>query len=346
MSNTEMKYTKGQIDAAGIILIDPREDFEKYDQALQIINYWRALHSFPLNTFQKTLRRKAKLVDPQSLVAQRIKRLSSIDAKLSRFSPQMKLSQMQDIGGCRAVVSSVSEVEKLVEIYEKSDIKHKVGRKDNYISKPKDSGYRGIHVVYRYFSDRRKTFNGLKVEMQFRSQLQHAWATSVETVGTFTKQALKSSRGEADWLRFFALMSSEIAYREDRPLVPNTPSNRVERTNELHEYVEKLDVINRLHTFGRALTTLGPVNSSQNAHYFLLVLNPEANSVTVTSYKYHELEKASVDYLAAERSIGQTNTDAVLVSVESMESLRRAYPNYFLDTAVFIKMVEEAINQY
>jgi hypothetical protein len=35
----------------------------------------------------------------------------------------MKLSQMQDIGGCRAVVQSVAHVEKLVDTYIKSDLK-------------------------------------------------------------------------------------------------------------------------------------------------------------------------------------------------------------------------------
>jgi len=41
--------------------------------------------------------------------------------------------------------------------------------------------------------------------------LQHAWATAVEAVGIFTKQALKSNIGDGEWLRLFALMSSEIA---------------------------------------------------------------------------------------------------------------------------------------
>ena len=36
--------------------------------------------------------------------------------------------------------------------------------------------------------------------------------------------------------------------------------------------------------------------------------------------------------------------DAVLVSVDSISSLRRAYPNYFLDTHVFIEAVKEAVS--
>ena len=36
-------------------------------------------------------------------------------------------------------------------------------------------------------------------------------------------------------------------------------------------------------------------------------------------------------------------SEAVLVSVESVDALRRAYPNYFLDTKVFLAAVETAI---
>src|ERR1019366_9744121 len=94
---------------------------------------------------------------------------------------------------------------------------------DDYVDHPKASGYRSYHLIYRYFSDKKATHNGLKIEVQIRSQLQHAWATAVETVGTFIQQALKSSQGEEDWLRFFALMGSAIAYREHGELVPDTP---------------------------------------------------------------------------------------------------------------------------
>jgi hypothetical protein len=69
---------------------------------------------------------------------------------------------------------------------------------------PQKSGYRGIHLVYRY-NGRKTEYNGLKIEIQIRTVIQHAWATAVETVGMFTQQALKSSQGEQDWLRYFAL---------------------------------------------------------------------------------------------------------------------------------------------
>jgi ppGpp synthetase/RelA/SpoT-type nucleotidyltranferase len=346
MAISVREHTKGQVDAAGRLLAGQFSEPPSANEILEAfntINNWRSVHSFPLNTFQKTLRRKAGHIDAECLVAQRIKRLSSILHKLRRF-PQMNLSRMQDIGGCRAVVSSVAHVNRLVNIYEQSDIKHKVARRDDYIDNPKTSGYRGIHIVYSYFSDRRKTYNGLKIEMQFRSQLQHAWATAVETVGTFIQQALKSSQGEEEWLRFFALMGTAIAFRENSPAVPSTPTDRRQLKDELRHLADALNVENRLQTFGVALKTV-ETGAPKKAHYFLLTLDPAANSVTVKAYRYHELERATSDYLTIERVIAddRPGADAVLVSVDSMDSLRRAYPNYFLDTNAFIKAVKQAI---
>ncbi len=71
-------------------------------------------------------------------------------------------------------MSDVDQVQKLVRSYKQSDIKHILAQEDDYIEKPKKSGYRGVHLIYKYFSDKIQTFNGLKVEVQIRTALQHA----------------------------------------------------------------------------------------------------------------------------------------------------------------------------
>lgn len=206
--------------------------YVELNEAMAVVNNWRSSNSFPLNTLQVGLRQRARQVDPDALVAQRIKRMSSIEAKLSRFKT-IRLSQMQDIGGCRAVVRSVPHVRQLAELHDTSAMKHRLLRVDDYLDTPQSSGYRGIHLIYRYYSDRNETYNGLQIEIQLRSLLQHAWATAVETVGTFLKQALKSSQGHVEWLRFFALMGSALALRERTALVPETPTERSQLFDEL-----------------------------------------------------------------------------------------------------------------
>ena len=303
---------------------------------MTVINNWRASHAFPLNTFQVYLRRKSREVDSKSLVAQRVKRLSSIESKLRRFG-WLKLSQMQDIGGCRAVVRNVNAVHRVVDLYRDSEIKHRLVNEDDYIADPKASGYRGHHLIYRYYSDKKDTYNGLKVEVQIRTSLQHSWATAVETVGTFTHQALKSSDGEGDWLRFFALMGNEMALRERAPLVPGTPTDHKELVEEIRDCAVQLDVETRLQSYSRALRTVDhPI--MQGSRYFLLVADPqpESTNLSVRGYKRAELDLASEDYLRAEREVEKSGGDAVLVSVDSLSALRTAYPNYFLDTRRFL----------
>lgn len=343
MAWAEPAYSRSAVDRAGATYIDSNADREARELALTVINNWRSSHSFPLNTLQMNLRSSSAQYDDDPTVAQRMKRLPSIRHKLERI-PGMNLSRMQDLGGCRSVLSSVNAVHELVEYYTTtSRMKHKLVREDQYIAEPKASGYRGVHLVYRYFSDRKPTYNGLAIEMQIRSRLQHAWATAVETVGIFTQQALKSSWGDAEWLRFFALMSSALALREGTPIVPETPSDPTELADELRRYAKKLNVIDRLAAYGRALRFTEEATDLTKGHTFLLELDIPGESLTVRSYQ--NILLAAQEYDAIERAIeGQPGKDAVLVTVESLASLRRAYPNYFLDTTVFVESVREAIS--
>jgi hypothetical protein len=337
--------SKSKVDAAGRCYLDPASTSVDRDNALAIINNWRSSHSFPLNTFQMSLRRNVVKVGADPLIAQRIKRLSSIEAKL-RLYPGRRLTQMQDIGGCRAVVDGVAEIDAVCDLYKTSQVRHQLVRDDDYVRAPKDSGYRGRHLIYRYSSDRKQTYNGLQVELQIRSRLQHAWATAVETVGTFTLQALKSSQGEADWLRFFVLMSSAIALEEGTSVAPATPSNRRDIRTALLPLAKRLDVKERLTAYGQALKALeqSPPSNTRR-QYFLLELDVGLSTLTIREFKSSELAEAADEYLAAEREVkGLQGRDAVLVSVDSLSALRRAYPNYFADTTSFLEIVDQAVS--
>jgi hypothetical protein len=341
MAWAKPEYSRQSVDKAGEAYVDPKATREDREMALAVINNWRSSHSYPLNALQVSLRKLAAKHDQDPTVAQRIKRLQSIRHKLERFD-WIKLSVMQDIGGARAVLSSVQEVEALVNYYTtKSRAKHHLVRQDPYILEPKRSGYRGVHLVYSY--DGIQDWNGLKVEIQIRSRLQHAWATAVETVGTFTRQALKSSQGEADWLRFFALMSSALALREGTPMVPQTPEDPDALRKELRRYAKKLRVIEQLKWYG---TTLDHVEKTmpgvKGGHIFLLELDFDEQQLSI--WDFENSLQATEQYDAVERAIeGQPNRDAVLVTVESIAALQRAYPNYFLDTTAFLESVQEAI---
>lgn len=338
---TEPKYSRSRVDKAGACYADPGSSAAEKDKARVVINNWRSSHSYPLNTLQVNLRYAAGQVDTDPTVAQRIKRLPSIRHKLERI-PDMKLSRMQDLGGCRAVVSDVSRVSALVAFYKgKSQMKHKLIREDLYVWNPKPSGYRGVHLVYAYNSDKKTTYNDLKIEIQLRSRLQHGWATAVETVGTFTRQALKSSLGEANWLRFFALMSSALAHREGTPPVPGTPSDYKDLIKELRQHANDLQVIDRLTAFGAALQHVEQHLESAK-HTFILQLDLDEQLLRITSYD--NPSQAASAYSRYERETeGDPGKDVVMVSADSVTSLRRAYPNYFADTSAFLVSLQAAL---
>ncbi|MCT0229369.1 hypothetical protein KQ306_00635 [Synechococcus sp. CS-1324] len=159
--------------------------------------------------------------------------------------------------------------------------------------------------------------------------------------------SLKSSEGHSeghdDWLYFFALMGSAIALRENLPLVPNTPVERHQLVAELRRVSVELDVINRLLAYGSAIRTLEDANVG-DAHYFLMALRPADNSVSIVGFAKSDLDTATFEYLRIEKDLQNSfGAEAVLVSVESISSLKRAYPNYFLDTTEFLKALRTAI---
>jgi hypothetical protein len=324
--------------------MDPDAADVDRELALLIMNNWRSSHRFPLNTFQMNLRRRAREVDPDALVAQRIKRLPSIRQKLE-LRPKMEFARMQDLGGCRAVVTDVEAVETLVDNILNGRQKHQMVRHDNYIENPRDSGYRGHHLVYKYVGKDTKLWDDLSIEIQIRSRLQHAWATTVETVSMFTQQSLKSSIGEPDWLRFFALMSSEIALREGCGAVPGTPEDVATLRLELEALATQLDVLTRLTAFNRTLETIEQNLAGAEHRYYLLELTFLGDATaTLRTQGARRLAEAQDLYEAAERvSERHRDRDVVLVTVESFEQLKRAYPNYYADTYTFRHLLGEAM---
>jgi ppGpp synthetase/RelA/SpoT-type nucleotidyltranferase len=347
---TKPEFRRGEVDWAGrrlAQLMKPphwdETDREDWTKSLDIINNWRSAHAYPLNTFQATLRGKTRKVDSNAIVAQRTKRLWSIWHKLDRFKT-MQLSQMQDIAGCRAILATANQVQELVKNYQESSLRHSKKITD-YIEKPRPSGYRGVHIIWKYLSDKpgAQAYNGLQLEMQIRSSLQHTWATTVETMGTLTGHALKSSLGDNDWLRFFALMGSVIAMKEGAPGVPDTPTDPDELRSELQTYAARMNALNRLRNIGAALRQFEDnVSAAAQAHYFLLELSPDL--IKVTGFKFGQHQEAQTRYTEAEKNIANDEkSDAVLVSVDSIASLRRAYPNYFLDTGAFADLLDGAL---
>jgi len=346
------EFSKSETDLAGDILRNASSTEEEKNNALKILSNWRAAHSYPMHIFKKRLKSVSEKMDKEALSAQRLKRVPSIIKKLNRVyegnKPTMKLTQMQDIAGCRVVMSNVKLANKLYQDhYVKGDLKHKKVNEKDYISYPKTDGYRSIHLVYRYSSDKgKKEYNVLLIEVQIRSKLQHLWATAVETVDFFTSQAIKSNEGQKDWITFFRLVSSAFAQFENCPIVPGTPENNKELYSLIRQKEKELQVRSKMKHWTNTIRQFDQLKSKTKSQIFLLELDTIQEKLTISSYSKRNEQKAISDYAEAEKRIyGRKEYDVVLVGADTTADLKKAYPNYFLDTREFLKYLDKILGE-
>lgn len=338
------KESKNRIDKAGQALVNnPKLIGGDRD----LVDRWRACHAYPLNTFNSTLREKIRKFPQNPIVAQRLKRMSTIIDKLKRY-PQMKLTRMQDIGGIRAVMESVEEVYKLAKEYkDKSRFTHELVIEKDYIQKPRDEdGYRSLHLVYKYQNRLAPSYLGLLIELQIRTRLQHIWATAVETMGTFLGQALKSRQGEKEWLDFFAIVSSAFAYMENTSRVPKFKHiSKIDTFRKVAAANKELQVLEKIKGYSVGVNEiLKRGRTQQGWFYHLIILNSLQKSVQIKIYKRESFKQAIEDFAKIEERVAQgEKIEPVLVSAGPLDVIRKAYPNFFLDISDFVKKVEEII---
>lgn len=334
---TESKYSKNKINKAGKkICRDDLSDDEK-KEAYKIVGNWRAAHAYPLYVITKKLR---NLCGRKSMAVHRLKRMESIKEKLERFE-QMSLFGMQDIGGCRVIVPTVDDVYKIANAYENSRIRHILCKENDYLKNPKKDGYRSLHRVYEYKSDDPNSkYNKMKIEIQFRTKLQHLWATAVEVMSLYTGSNLKSGVGDEHYFRFFALVSSLFAIKEGTEIVPNTPPDRNDLIDEILNINEKYAVLDKLSSMSKAIRVQGRVRVKGEYEHFLMSLNTDTGLMRIGVYDTSHFANAIDEYNKMEQI---PNTNNVLVSAKSIKELREGYPNYFGDIRSFISTLSKLL---
>lgn len=340
------KYSKSEINKAGKIIIsvntaslrDINITLGDIEESNNILNNWRSAHAYPLQVICGNLR----LRNPDAIVVQRLKRLDSIIDKLRR-NPDMNLYRMQDLGGCRVIVNAVDQVYEAIEKYKNSRIRHILKREYDYIKNPKNSGYRSYHMVYQFHSDKKDTYNkNMLIEIQFRTKLQHIWATAVEMMGIYTKSQLKASIGNKDILRFFVLVSSVFAKIENMPICPDTNDNYNILISEIKQIDKKINLISRLSALSVAINHTNTDKAMKGKRYYVLILNYEKKLLRVRGFSPSQIELATKVYNEIEAT-NNPDIDAVLVSAISFDSLKAAYPNYFTDISQFVDMMRRIL---
>ncbi len=85
-----------------------------------------------------------------------------------------------------------------------------------------------------------------------------------------------------------------------------------------------------------------PPGTVRGAYYLVeLELEGDSKSVKITPFARDRLEEANAKYAEAEQEVANGKpVQVVLVSAGSIDSLKKAYPNYFLDTHEFLAQLE------
>lgn len=335
-NNQKLDYpggSKTRVNKAG----DRIRNGDASKEDMEVFEKWRAAHKAVLNTFQAYFRMDIKRnADYNMVMAQRHKRKNTIINKLQRY-PKMLLSRMDDIAGCRLIFEDLESLSAYREKLHNAKFAHKLKNspeKYDYISNPKASGYRGIHDIYEYCSrsESTKKSNGLYVEIQYRTKVQHAWATAVEVVGHVTKSQPKFQEGDE---RYHLAMeyASEILSRAFEGLLgPHPDMSNADLLSEFQSLDKELSLI-------RTLKGLNLANEIVTNNRSTILIFSASNELEIRTFNTDEGAMKALFQL--EKNFPEK--DIVLVNARRSEDIRYAFKNYFSDAREFASLISKGI---
>ncbi len=336
-----MKYSRNKINNSGrALLAGPEAGFPFIDANL-VIEDWRKLHMVPLEELVVEVTKALSRAGVTAVFSShRLKRMTSIVAKL-RHNPKMGLGGLQDIGGARFVFEGIDSLQKAQQVIQTASFTHFTPDRMpyDYVANPKESGYRSIHFNYKYVSDN-PDYDGLRVELQIRTRLQHDWAMAVETAELITKSALKASLGDKNWLDFFKLASAIFARKEGLPVAKSFSGYSEEEYCKQYSRLEQDNkFLDQLQALVRAVKITEKY--SLKAGYAVILIQFVEKRVQLRHFDIDSLDKATTYYSEVEKSINDEESAVVLVAVSDMKELQDAYPSYFLNASEFVQSLQE-----
>lgn len=338
-----MRYSRSHLNKIGTYLYAEGVDAFVRTEAIHTVSDWRMTHMPVLREFVEEL---TSFFNSQfisyAFYSQRIKRMSSIIEKLRNNDAQgMRLGGLQDIGGARFVFDTIEDLQKAENTLASfAPANFCLEKKNDYIISPKSSGYRSVHYVYKYHSAN-ADYDGLRIELQIRTRLQHSWAMAVETASLISRTSLKANIDDNSiWREFFKLVSAIFAKKENCPV--NETFCDYTHEQYCNEYIDFLDKHRLLDQLQALRVTVNDEDTFADGAtgYCILFINFHDRRVSYRLYQEGQEDAASNMFTQTEQSL--LNDEAVImVSIEKMQELREAYPSYFLDTKEFILALKE-----
>ncbi len=347
MAFPEPPMPKSIVRAAGKAIADGGASDAEFDA----VDQWRAAHGYAINTFKVWLRNKIRSSGVDAEFAQRLKRRNTVIDKLKRKKPDgtpliRDVTSMQDFAGCRLIFKSIDDLVKfrtfVLSPKVMENVNHKLKHDDldkyNYIERPKITGYRGIHDVFlhnprphRFGNAKSDPWQGLMVEVQYRSRPQHAWATALEISDILDRQRTKFGYAEDERGRFFAMASEIIARRHEvkRKSFLELTDDVLEE--EFFVLEDKLLILQRL----SAMRQFGQFEKLKK-HNVLNIVSKDNGEYSLEV----EVFTNAQDAIARSNQLEATDEsiNAVYVTGEPAQ-LRSAYRNYFNDPVDFVNLL-------
>lgn len=258
----------------------------------------------------------------------------------------MQLGRMHDIAGCRVIFPDLASLKAFRADLHRARFAHTRRSVEeerwNYIDYPKEDGYRGIHDVYEYQSRSNQglPWKGLLIEIQYRTLLQHAWATAVEVAGLLTHNNPKFGQGAPEFIKFFAV-ASEILARTYEGMNSCLPDYSDE---ELKESLADLEEQTRiLQLFRRVNSKVVNIDfRMNNILIFPFVTQDLENQSELEVLPFRNVNIAIDMYDLLEKK-HEGSADVVLVRADNFENLRITFRNYFADTTDFVRLIDQAM---
>lgn len=328
-SKNAVRNAGKNVVATGII-----DSISQHD--LEILDEWRKAHLAPLSAIAMWLR-KPSLEYTGQAPAQRLKRRDTFIDKLITGRSK-DASTMHDLGGCRLIFPSLAKLNEFRSYFEKtSRARHVLSHdptKYDYIASPKQTGYRGVHYVYNYVSSSsvRSELSGLKIEVQLRTAVQHAWATAVEIADLVSDTRTKFEDGSGLYGQFFRL-SSELLARHHEGVPSCCSSLSIEQVKEEFSNLEhQVGLLDRL---GK-LREQGDVDRIKQ-HTVLAFMEDD----TVDIYGYTKSARA----VAKERELlaDPSCVNVVYVIAATPRSIRSSYRNYLTNPEDFVELMYQSL---
>jgi ppGpp synthetase/RelA/SpoT-type nucleotidyltranferase len=206
-----MNLSKTQIDRLG----DRLKKGDITEDDLRLLDTYRRSFADAYDEVVGAVRKELGL-EPTGRPA---KSTTSISEKLRRES--IRLTQIQDIAGCRLIVPDIANQDQVVQslsrLFENTNI---VDRRQ----KP-SHGYRAVHVIVTHL--------GKVVEIQVRTALQHLWAEFSEKLSDRIGLAIKYGAGNDKIRETLLSLSNTVAARESNEIGLNNLLSRSSSDNDV-----------------------------------------------------------------------------------------------------------------